>query len=87
MLPLLTRTCAGYRVRADAESIGFCETFRVYCQARFKRRIKTTKKEVIDATGIELDNMYVVYAICFSNAMFLTICLLCAQEKVSVMGR
>ncbi|KAH8550770.1 FRG1-like family-domain-containing protein [Umbelopsis sp. PMI_123] len=47
----------GYKVRADAESIGFCETFRVYCQARFKRKIKMSKKEVIDATGIELDNM------------------------------
>ncbi|CAO3687910.1 unnamed protein product [Umbelopsis vinacea] len=47
----------GYKVRADAESIGFCETFRVYCQARFKRKAKTTKKEVIDATGVELDTM------------------------------
>lgn len=50
----------GYKVRADAESIGFCETFRVYCQARFKRKAKTTKKEVIDATGVELDTMYVL---------------------------
>ncbi|KAM3584653.1 hypothetical protein VKS41_003460 [Umbelopsis sp. WA50703] len=47
----------GFKVRADAESLGFCETFRVYCQARFKRKIKTSKKEVVDATGIELDNI------------------------------
>ncbi|KAI7902713.1 FRG1-like family-domain-containing protein [Cokeromyces recurvatus] len=34
----------GVRIRADADDVGFCETFRVYCQARFKYKQKTKKK-------------------------------------------
>ncbi|KAG2180914.1 hypothetical protein INT43_008494 [Umbelopsis isabellina] len=48
---------SGFKIRADAESLGFCETFRVYCQARFKRKAKMSKKEVVDASGVELDNI------------------------------
>ncbi|KAI8375775.1 FRG1-like family-domain-containing protein [Blakeslea trispora] len=32
------------RVRADAEDVGFCESFRVYCQSRFKHKPKHKKK-------------------------------------------
>ncbi|KAI9485693.1 MAG: FRG1-like family-domain-containing protein [Benjaminiella poitrasii] len=35
----------GIRVRADADDVGFCETFRVYCQARFKYKPKSKKKD------------------------------------------
>lgn len=73
---------AGFKIRADAESLGFCETFRVYCQARFKRKAKMSKKEVVDASGVELDNMYVLelhqllylkVLILFSNVIYVTV--------------
>ncbi|RCI01828.1 hypothetical protein CU098_011897, partial [Rhizopus stolonifer] len=34
----------GLTIRADAEDAGFCETFRVYCQARFKYKPKSKSK-------------------------------------------
>ncbi|OZJ02826.1 Chitin synthase 1 [Bifiguratus adelaidae] len=47
----------GMRARADAESIGFNETLRVYCQARLKKKQRVSKKEVKDAKNVELDNI------------------------------
>jgi protein FRG1 len=46
----------GVRIRADADDIGFCETFRVYCQSRFKYKPKT-KKKADDSIGSEYDNV------------------------------
>lgn len=53
MLPSLL----GFKIRADSDDVGFCETFRVYCQARFKRKVKKEKKEKIDPTAQELENV------------------------------
>ncbi|RUS19366.1 hypothetical protein BC937DRAFT_87597 [Endogone sp. FLAS-F59071] len=47
----------GYKIRADAEAVGFCETWRVLCQARFKKKLKIDKGEVKKAAEIEVDNM------------------------------
>ncbi|KAK4516885.1 Farnesyl pyrophosphate synthetase [Mucor velutinosus] len=46
----------GVRIRADAEDVGFCESFRVYCQSRFKYKPKS-KKQKSDGTGSEVDNV------------------------------
>lgn len=46
----------GVRIRADADEVGFCEAFRVYCQSRFKYKPKT-KKKATDASGTELENV------------------------------
>lgn len=46
----------GVRIRADADDVGFCESFRVYCQSRFKYKAKT-KKKATDASGTEIDNV------------------------------
>lgn len=46
----------GVRVRADADDVGFHESFRVYCQSRFKYKAKP-KKKATDSTGTELDNV------------------------------
>lgn len=46
----------GVRIRADADDIGFCETFRVYCQSRFKYKPKTKKKSS-DSSVSELDTV------------------------------
>ncbi|KAI9257680.1 FRG1-like family-domain-containing protein [Sporodiniella umbellata] len=35
----------GLTIRADADDPGFCETFRVYCQARFKFKPKSKSKD------------------------------------------
>ncbi|GAA5802021.1 hypothetical protein HPULCUR_007481 [Helicostylum pulchrum] len=45
----------GVRIRADADDVGYCESFRVYCQTRFKYKPKT-KKKATDDTGTELEN-------------------------------
>ncbi|KAG2202313.1 hypothetical protein INT47_010761 [Mucor saturninus] len=45
----------GLSIRADADHVGFCESFRVYCQSRFKYKPKT-KKKASDDTGTELEN-------------------------------
>lgn len=47
----------GYKIRADAEAVGFYETWRVLCQARFKKKLKIDKGEVKKAAEIEVDNM------------------------------
>ncbi|KAI8069768.1 FRG1-like family-domain-containing protein [Gilbertella persicaria] len=47
---------SGVRIRADAEDVGFCESFRVYCQARFKYKPKTKKKKGESAAS-ELDTV------------------------------
>lgn len=46
----------GVRIRADAEDVGFCETFRVFCQSRFKYKPKS-KKKGDDSIGSEYDNV------------------------------
>jgi protein FRG1 len=46
----------GVRIRADADDVGFCESFRVYCQSRFKYKVKA-KKKASDASGTEIDNV------------------------------
>lgn len=46
----------GVSIRADADDVGFCESFRVYCQSRFKYKPKT-KKKATDDTGTELENL------------------------------
>ncbi|CAG8715739.1 8678_t:CDS:2, partial [Racocetra fulgida] len=35
----------GYKLRADVETIGFCETLHVKCQSRFRKKSKSTRKE------------------------------------------
>ena len=48
----------GFKIRADSEDVGFCETFRVYCQARFKRKARQDKKKAKKEGSVnELDNM------------------------------
>ncbi|KAF7727528.1 hypothetical protein EC973_007429 [Apophysomyces ossiformis] len=47
----------GFKLRADSDDVGFCETFTVYCQARFKRKQKKEKKEKTNAGQIELDHV------------------------------
>ncbi|KAI8077694.1 FRG1-like family-domain-containing protein [Halteromyces radiatus] len=48
----------GFKIRTDAEEIGFCETFRVFCQARFKyKRKKESKEKKFNADRAELDNV------------------------------
>lgn len=46
----------GVRIRADADDVGFCETFRVYCQSRFKYKPKSKTKSG-NAIGSEYDNV------------------------------
>lgn len=43
----------GLKIRADSEEIGFCETFRVFCQARFKRKEKRVKKDKSEPDELE----------------------------------
>jgi len=43
----------GFRIRADADDVGFCETFRVFCQSRFKYKPKSKSK---DKDGGDSDN-------------------------------
>ncbi|KAI8368123.1 FRG1-like family-domain-containing protein [Radiomyces spectabilis] len=47
----------GFKIRADAEEVGFCEAFRVYCQARFKHKNKSEKKKALPAGAAEIDNI------------------------------
>ncbi|KAG2226907.1 hypothetical protein INT45_010186, partial [Circinella minor] len=48
----------GFKIRADSEDVGFCETFRVYCQARFKRKARQEKKKAKKEGSVnELDNI------------------------------
>ncbi|CAO3593448.1 unnamed protein product [Absidia cylindrospora] len=47
----------GFKIRTDAEDIGFCETFRVFCQARFKNQRRKDKKAKFNADQAELDNV------------------------------
>ncbi|KAL0145786.1 hypothetical protein V8B55DRAFT_1465226 [Mucor lusitanicus] len=39
----------------EMQDVGFCESFRVYCQSRFKYKPKS-KKQKSDGTGSEVDN-------------------------------
>ncbi|KAI9301221.1 FRG1-like family-domain-containing protein [Cunninghamella echinulata] len=47
----------GFKIRTDSDDIGFCETFRVYCQAKFKYKRKKEEKEKINANQLELENV------------------------------
>ncbi|CAO3615081.1 unnamed protein product [Cunninghamella blakesleeana] len=47
----------GFKIRADSDDIGFCETFRVYCQAKFKYKRKKEAKEKIKTDQLELENV------------------------------
>ncbi|CAG8455906.1 9283_t:CDS:2 [Paraglomus brasilianum] len=47
----------GYKIRADVETIGFCETFRVKCQARFRKKQKVTKKEDRAVSEVEVEQI------------------------------
>ena len=49
----------GVKIRADSEDVGFCETFRIYCQTRFKRKAKQDKKrsKKLEGSMDETDNM------------------------------
>jgi protein FRG1 len=47
----------GFKIRADADEIGFCETFRVFCQAKFKNKRRKETKAKFDADQAELDNV------------------------------
>ncbi|CAG8448464.1 2240_t:CDS:2 [Acaulospora morrowiae] len=47
----------GFRLRADAESIGFCETWIVKCQARFRKKAKSDKKEVRKIDELEIEQI------------------------------
>ncbi|CAG8436226.1 8028_t:CDS:2 [Ambispora gerdemannii] len=47
----------GYKLRADAETIGFCETWRLKCQARFRKKQKTTKIEDKPARDFEIEQI------------------------------
>lgn len=47
----------GFKIRADSDDIGFCETFRVYCQAKFKYKRKKEMKEKINTDQLELENV------------------------------
>ncbi|CEG66110.1 hypothetical protein RMATCC62417_02750 [Rhizopus microsporus] len=52
----------GFRIRADAEDVGFCETFRVYCQSRFKNKPKSkSKNNDDDGNDVELIKKYQSY--------------------------
>ncbi|KAI8068255.1 FRG1-like protein [Gongronella butleri] len=54
---MVDETANGFKIRADADEIGFCETFRVYCQAKFKYKRKKVAKEKFDANQAEVDNV------------------------------
>ncbi|KAI8984151.1 FRG1-like family-domain-containing protein [Mycotypha africana] len=51
----------GVRIRADADDVGYCETFRVYCQARFKYKPKTKKKDKGENIGSEIGKKFQSY--------------------------
>lgn len=49
---------SGFKIRADSDEVGFCETFRVYCQARFKRKARHERKKAKKESHVdELDNV------------------------------
>ena len=56
----------GYNLRADVETIGFCETWKIKCQARFRKKVKSTKKETKPISEYEIEQMYVFYLGIFS---------------------
>ncbi|KAI7863178.1 FRG1-like family-domain-containing protein [Spinellus fusiger] len=47
----------GFKIRADADTFGFCETFRVYCQARFKHKNKPERKTKTHSGKDEMDTL------------------------------
>ncbi|CAG8779284.1 9322_t:CDS:2 [Gigaspora margarita] len=47
----------GYKLRADVETIGFCETWHVKCQARFRKKLKSTKKESKPISEFEIEQI------------------------------
>ncbi|CAG8471351.1 12677_t:CDS:2, partial [Racocetra persica] len=47
----------GYKLRADVETIGFCETLHVKCQARFRKKSKSTKKESKPISEYEIEQI------------------------------
>ncbi|KAI9317118.1 hypothetical protein BX666DRAFT_146222 [Dichotomocladium elegans] len=56
----------GFKIRADSDEVGFCETFRVFCQARFKRKAKLDKKKKSKSESAinEVDNVRGVEGAC-----------------------
>ncbi|CAG8440090.1 4582_t:CDS:2, partial [Cetraspora pellucida] len=47
----------GYKLRADAETIGFCETWNVKCQAKLRKKSKSTKKESKPINEYEIEQI------------------------------
>ncbi|GBB83674.1 hypothetical protein RclHR1_10370011 [Rhizophagus clarus] len=45
----------GYNLRADVETVGFCETWKIKCQARFRKKVKSTKKETKPISEYEIE--------------------------------
>ncbi|CAI2171825.1 18315_t:CDS:2 [Funneliformis geosporum] len=61
----------GYSIRADVETIGFCETWRIKCQARFRKKVKNTKKETKTINEYEIEQMYVfIIFICVNELIY-----------------
>nr|CAG8484357.1 11886_t:CDS:2 [Entrophospora candida] len=46
-----------YKLRADVETIGFCETWKVKCQARLRKKQKITQKETKSISEFEVDQI------------------------------
>ena len=46
-----------YKLRADVETIGFCETWKIKCQARLRKKQKITQKETKSISKFEVDQM------------------------------
>ncbi|CAG8510051.1 5021_t:CDS:2 [Acaulospora colombiana] len=47
----------GFSLRADAETVGFCETWIVKCQARFRKKAKSDKKETKRIDELEIEQI------------------------------
>ncbi|RHZ70253.1 hypothetical protein Glove_273g16 [Diversispora epigaea] len=47
----------GFKLRADAETIGFCETWHVKCQAKFRKKAKSDKKEIKKIDEVEIEQI------------------------------
>ncbi|KAG9300691.1 hypothetical protein G9A89_023489 [Geosiphon pyriformis] len=47
----------GYKLRADVETIGFCETWRVKCQARFRKKKKNALTEDKPVHNFEIETV------------------------------
>ncbi|CAB4374820.1 unnamed protein product [Rhizophagus irregularis] len=47
----------GYNLRADVETVGFCETWKIKCQARLRKKVKSTKKETKPISEYEIEQI------------------------------